>query len=159
MTNTCYCLKLKHYNETIIFQQIHVKVYLQAKDMKHCIVWKWQRCCEISVRTHKMSLIQLRNINILWDSIISRALWVKLWSRICPLRVTNLRMICIRQELSVGPEERKPGENLGIEGLCRGGILHPLVPGPLYPLPSQLDNLHAHGGDGRTQPLPGHPST
>lgn len=27
-----------------------------------------------------------------------------------PLRVTNLRMICVRQELSVGPEERKPGE-------------------------------------------------
>ena len=40
---------------------------------------------------------------------------------------------------------------------CRGGILHALMPGPLYALSSQLDNLHAHGVDGRTQPLPGLP--
>lgn len=51
MANTLFIVSnVKHYNETIIFQQMYVKVYLQAKDMKHCIVLKWQRCCEISIQ-------------------------------------------------------------------------------------------------------------
>lgn len=92
-----------------------------------------------------------------------------------PLRDTNLRMICVRQELSVGPEERKPGENLNTEGRCRGrdptgtleclSVFHPLAPGPLCTPPSQcghlgqLDYFQACGGNWRTQPLTGLPST
>ena len=49
MANTLVIVSnVKRYNEMIIFQQMYVKVYLQAKDMKHYIVLKCQRCCEIS---------------------------------------------------------------------------------------------------------------
>ena len=51
MANTLVIVSnVKRYNEMIIFQQMYVKVYLQAKDMKHYIVLKCQRCCEISIQ-------------------------------------------------------------------------------------------------------------
>lgn len=63
-------------------------------------------------------------------------------SLIFQLRDTNLRMFSIRHELSVGPEERRPGENsvhgvgreqvpTGMQKQLEKSVLQVLAPGPL----------------------------